>query len=568
MLDVETLPKDRQKWDEFYANLSPAEREELKRYVDREDPYAAPWEGPQMNAYRSPATVIGYGGAAYGGKSALICMLVLNEHHRSVIFRADGNDCSGLIDNVQRFYGTKTGRNNQDRVYHFADREGHLLHWGGLLKPKAEEGWRGIEHDGVFYDEVDQLPYRKVKYVQQWCRSHDPSKYRRRIIMTFNPPGGIDGMDQTGMWVLEAFGPWVNENHPNEAKFGEIRYFIGAENALDADEEVECENGEPFEIEREDGFKATIAPEPRTFFQARATDNPYADEHYLTTLYNQPKQVRERFLFGSFSSGLIDQPNQLIPAAWVDAAQARWTEEGRQQRQDSVGVDCAQGGNAFSTSVNRHGWWWDRIQRKPGKECATGGDVAVWVIGNNRNSALACVDANGIGSSTWEALTNRRQQAVAIKGQEKKIPLMRKLQRIEPHLEFRNIRCALHWWLRKILNPETGLAPALPPDKRLRRQLIAPVWWVDASGLLIVETKEEVTDKIGYSPDDSDAVVYSLANAFETEGWELLLPTSSRPNKPIPYSPKEQRRIAAASYVKQHGGLGGFPLRSSSWMGK
>ena len=569
MLDIETLPRDREKWHEFYAKLDAREIEEIKR-LQKEAPPCAPNRGTQTAGFKSKAYILGFGGAAFGGKSALIALLAILEHKRSVIFRKDANDCSGIIDTIEQFYGTKLGRNNQDKVFHFAD-TGHLVHWGGLSKPKSEEGWQGIGHDGVFYDEVTQILRAKMKFTSQWCRpSDDDPDQRCRIVMTFNPPGGIDGMDPNGMWVLEFFGPWINENHVNPAEFGELRWFIPPENPAYPDEEVECENDDPITVEVQGNRgteKYTLQPQSRSFIQSLPTDNPYCTPEYLTNLYAQPKHLREAFMGGSFKSGKYDQPNQLIPGAWVEEAQGRWDPSGRQALTDAIGLDCSQGGEAFSAHTARHGWWWDTVKRKPGKECLTGADVAMWVIAENRDLSTVCVDANGIGASSAEALENRRQAVITIKGQTKPDTL-RKLLLVEPNLTFRNTRCLLMWILRKVLDPETGLAPALPKDTRLRRQLIAPVWWIEPSGLLVVEPKELVEAKIGYSPDDMDAVIYSLANCWKTEGFELLLPQKRRQNKIVQYSRREKAIITPAEYLRRDGNLGRFPLRSSSWMVK
>ena len=72
--------------------LTPDEREELAMLVAA-DVDAAPWRplpGPQTLAYESTADVIGFGGAAGGGKTDLAVGMALTQHHRAQMFRREG----------------------------------------------------------------------------------------------------------------------------------------------------------------------------------------------------------------------------------------------------------------------------------------------------------------------------------------------------------------------------------------------------------------------------------------------------------------------------------------------
>jgi hypothetical protein len=59
----------------------------------------------------------------------------------------------------------------------------------------------------------------QARFVIGWNRSSN-AKQRTRGLMTFNPPTTIEGR-----WVIEFFGPWLNDMHPNPAKPGELRWF-------------------------------------------------------------------------------------------------------------------------------------------------------------------------------------------------------------------------------------------------------------------------------------------------------------------------------------------------------
>ena len=71
------------------------------------------------------------------------------------------------------------------------------------------------------------------------------------------------------------------------------------------------------------------------------------------------------------------------------------------------------------------------------------------------------------------------------------------------------------------LDPANGLLPALPKDKALRAELLAPRF-VNKGIKIYVETKDDVVKRLGYSPDRADAVVESLLHGMDTPGSEKL----------------------------------------------
>src|SRR5262245_18007169 len=77
---------------------------ELDRLLPR-PPLWEPQPGPQAAAYDSPADVLGYGGAAGGGKSDLILGLAVTRHRRSLILRRESVSGRGLIDRARELLG-------------------------------------------------------------------------------------------------------------------------------------------------------------------------------------------------------------------------------------------------------------------------------------------------------------------------------------------------------------------------------------------------------------------------------------------------------------------------------
>ena len=73
-----------------------------------------PW--PQTMAYFSTADIIGYGGAAGGGKSMLAIGKALTQHHKPLIIRREATQLVGIIDEFAAILGTRDGYTD-DTIY-------------------------------------------------------------------------------------------------------------------------------------------------------------------------------------------------------------------------------------------------------------------------------------------------------------------------------------------------------------------------------------------------------------------------------------------------------------------
>src|SRR5690606_29603202 len=76
-----------------------------------------PNPGPQLDALRSGADELFFGGSAGGGKSALLCGTAVDDHDRSIIFRREYPQIKGLEDEVRSLIGTRDGYNAQDKIW-------------------------------------------------------------------------------------------------------------------------------------------------------------------------------------------------------------------------------------------------------------------------------------------------------------------------------------------------------------------------------------------------------------------------------------------------------------------
>lgn len=467
-----------------------------------------PLPGPQTEAYESEADITGYGGAAGGGKTDLLAGLVLTKHRRALIVRREKAQTEGVVQRLEEIITNKDGYNSQKGFWRLPD-SGAIVEFAGLDNPGDERRWQGRPHDLKAFDEATEMREAQVRFIMGWTRSNDPG-VRPRAIMTFNPPTTAEGR-----WVIKFFGPWLDKKHPNPALPGELRWFT----TKGEDQDYEVPDGRPFVFVEDENGKPTddriydfdplaypeekiIQPKSRTFIPARLTDNPYyMATGYMSTLQALPEPLRSQMLRGDFDAGIEDDPWQVIPTRWVEIAQARWTELNPKPEMDSLGVDVARGGKDNTVISRRHGWWFDKLLTYPGTETPNGPTVAGLVIAAMRDRAPIHIDVIGVGAAPYDFLNEAKQPVFGINVSEKTGGTDK-----SGRLSFPNQRSEQWWRMRELLDPEANNGIALPPDPRLLADLTAPKWKLQSSKIM-VESREEIIDRIRRSPDFASAVI-------------------------------------------------------------
>ncbi len=76
-------------------------------------------------------------------------------------------------------------------------------------------------------------------------------------------------------------------------------------------------------------------------------------------------------------------------------------------------------------------------------------------------------------------------------------------------LHFANVRAAAYWRVRELLDPEAGSAVCLPDDPELLADLAAPKWEL-RGGKIMLESKDDLRERLGRSPDCGDAAVLAF----------------------------------------------------------
>lgn len=464
-----------------------------------------PQPGPQAAAYACTASVIGYGGAAGGGKSDLLLGKAGTQHQRSIIFRRVFPSLRGMIERSREIFNwagdvhAKDSFNESLHVWRLAD--GRMLEFGSTQHEKDLKKYQGQPHDFIGVDEATEFPESFVRFLMGWNRTTTPGQLCQTLL-TFNPP-----LDDAGAWVVRFFAPWLDEDHPNPAADGEVRWF-----AMVDGKEIEC-GPEPFDHNGE-----TILPKSRTFFHAALKDNPALEATgYAATIDAMPEPLRS-LLRGNFHAARMVDPWQTIPVAWVKAAQARWTED-KPDGHYCVGVDPARGGGDRMAIARLYGTWLAPVETHPGAAVPTGPVAAALLVKDVAAGARIGVDVIGIGASVQDSLTDLGGLTVQAVNFGAGAPNARDRS---GKLKFRNVRAAAYWKLREALDPDHGDGLALPPDTELLIDLTAPRYELKPSGIQL-EDKEEIKERIGRSPDKGDAVALAwwtaLYNTADLIAW-------------------------------------------------
>lgn len=201
-----------------------------------------------------------------------------------------------------------------------------------------------------------------------------------------------------------------------------------------------------------------------------------------------------------------DDEDGVIPLAWLEAANARWT-----AWQDAgavgppgirlLGVDVARGGGDVSAFAARQGNVILDVERHDKSDAM---QIVGLVVNRLRLQphSRAIVDVVGVGGPVLDRLREQEIGAVGFSAGKRSERFDR-----SGEIGFADLRAEAWWGLRELLDPAFGPTLAIPPDDLLAGDLTAPKWWIQSTGKLRVESKDDVRKRLGRSTDTGDAVV-------------------------------------------------------------
>jgi hypothetical protein len=428
------------------------------------------------------------GGQAGGGKTDLGMGLSLTEHKRTLILRRINKDVlSTIVPRYEQILGHRDVYNGQLQRWRVGDRHIDLA---GCEQESDKQRFKGNPHDLIVFDEGTDFLESQYRFIIGWNRSTDP-KQRCRVLVTSNPPTTADGL-----WVVRYWAPWLDRNHPNPAKPGELRWFT----TIDG-EDHEVDGSGPHIIDGQ-----SIMARSRTFIRATLSDNPeLARTNYASVLASLPEELRRAYRDGDFTVGMKDAEFQVIPTAWVLAAEARWKPDGgRGLSMTAMALDPAGGGRDSAEIARRHGHWYAELISAKGAETADGSATAATVVRHRLDQAPIVVEVGGgYGGAVTLRLKDNDIKPMPFNGANESHAKTK-----DGQLSFANRRAETWWRFREALDPDQpdGSAIALPPDPELRADLCTPSWKLTARGILL-ESKEDIRKRLGRSPGKGDAVV-------------------------------------------------------------
>ena len=511
---------------------------------------------PQRQAYDCEADELYYGGGAGGGKTDLLLGLGLTAHRKGIVFRRTKVQVDTLEERLLEILGDNAGYNlNKHELVAEVGGVRRRLRLAGMQREKDWQNYQGKPNDLVGFDELPHFLRSQFRAIVGWNRTNVEGQ-RTRVVGAGNPP-----VRPEEMWVVDEFAPWLDEDFEGErAEPGELRwyYYLGGKPEgrdilwLTRDDLTEDDDGRLWfvpdadDVDPATGEPVRVYPMSRTFIPALVDDNPhYMASGYADRLNALPEPLRSLMRWGAFDASAEDDPWQVIPTAWVDAAQARWQALHHDEEGDPVdyrpegplsalGVDPARGGKDAFTRAPRWGDYFGEVLTTPGREVPDGPTGAtlvtkdldeLWDDGHEVGGALVVVDVIGVGGAVWDSLEpslgafedGGRLVGFEAGGAGHGTDRTGKLQ-------FVNARAALWWRFREALDPKRG-APdggpsrvCLPPSRTLRSQLCAPRYRVTPSGILVEpkvnrtapnSTTWGVKNRLGTSTDEADAVLHA-----------------------------------------------------------
>lgn len=477
--------------------LTPVARAALEAMVTAQGrPVWEPQPGPQSAAYHSEADIVFYGGAAGGGKTELLLGVSITEQEHSIIFRREAVQLIGIEERMTQILGTRTGYNSQTGVWRLP--EGRVLELGSVKEPGDWVKYQGRPHDAKLFDEICHFTEMQFRTLIGWLRTDNPN-IRQRVIAAGNPPTTAEGE-----WVKRFWAAWLDPNHPNPAKPGELRWYVTNEKG----EDQEVPDGTPVMVGND-----LMQPKSRTFIPSSVDDNIFLlSTGYKATLQSLPEPLRSQMLRGDFNAGAADPAWQAIPTEWVKAAMARWKPRDAKGDMTALGLDPARGGVDKTSAARRHGTWFDEIISVPGALTKDGPTAAGFVVPLVRNGACICVDSIGIGSSALDFIKGMNLNVLAVNGSETSHARAK-----AGDMRFRNRRAEMYWLLREALDPTNPDPIALPNDQELLGDLTAVRYKVVTLGqstALQMRSKDEVREALGRSPDKGDAVAMTFVSGI------------------------------------------------------
>ena len=132
---------------------------------------------------------------------------------------------------------------------------------------------------------------------------------------------------------------------------------------------------------------------------------------------------------------------------------------------------------------------------------------------DTNEGSYALIDTIGEGAGVYSRLEELgyAERALSCKYSEAASDLYgNELTDITGQYRFANMRAYLFWAVRDWFDPANNTGAMIPPSDRFLQQATEIKWKFRSDGKIIIEPKEDIISRLGYSTDEFD----SLANTF------------------------------------------------------
>jgi len=196
----------------------------------------------------------------------------------------------------------------------------------------------------------------------------------------------------------------------------------------------------------------------------------------------------------------------VIPLSWVEQAMQRWIEWNRAGRpmltegKRAMGVDVARMGEDKTVFALRQASAITQILTYSKlSTTATAGNIRTLCEGREIHIEMD----GGLGAAVYDMLREQNTpllKPIIVGGK----TFMRDRSK---ELQFANVRSAMWWRVRELLDPDSPEEPILlPPNDYLKGDLVTPTWKMMSNGTIMVEPKDEIKKRLGRSTDYGDSV--------------------------------------------------------------
>jgi len=189
----------------------------------------------------------------------------------------------------------------------------------------------------------------------------------------------------------------------------------------------------------------------------------------------------------------------LIPPALIERAQNQISLAGIDLGR--YGVDIARYGTDKCVMYRNRGGVIRRVDEWSKMDTMqSSGRIALRLRSHGAQRPPAIIDTIGLGAGVFDRLREQHLNVGSYEGSKKAL---------NP-AKFKNRRSETWWTFKELM--EDGLIDLDPSDDSLAAQLGSVKWWTDSSGRIQIESKEDLIERVGASPNHADAAIMSTVS--------------------------------------------------------